>query len=694
VSKVIVLVVLGASTGATARRRQDDESKDLQRIAVLPFQDDGSTKTPGLGDGIADGITTRLSELGGVAIVGQNVLRNQSLHGGAADSLLKQEGAVSVAKKLSVDTLITGTFKKVGSKLEVHCTIMDVQSGKVQDGNTIDVTESFPKGYAAILESLPESVVQKLRPSAASTSRPKVAGAAKSFEVNQLYCAGLEQANLGTPEGLMGAKASFEKAVIKDPAFAEAFAAKADAEAQLSRLEAKKGQDSLAANDRDLAWSDALSAVKKAPYYGGAHWQMSRALTLLGDYEDAAVAARVATALWPANSEVYLDLSRAIGQGTVVQGPEIQRAIRMSPAIALVAPEMARITIVNGGPDTFNVTFTQAKERTFTSLEVPAGASRVVGLVSGRYDVKATGGSATLLETRDFRPGDVLSLDGRTLVADVGGPKIGEIGPQQKDKDIPQPKTTIVRNMKTNSNMVYVFQGEFPMGDDNQPHNKYHRVNLSAYWIGQTPVTIGQFRDFTKASDGYETTFGHKFDWDKKKPSYGWNGDDYPMVNVDWHEAQAYCMWAGGDLPTEAQWEHAARGPRNFLYPWGNEWDPTRLQWSLGKPGSAHGTAKVTAHDAGKSLYGCFDMAGNVAQWCLDGFQTDPPSQYMNPLGSGKTKAVRGGSWDLNSPLVFVSTYRMPPDPRKPTKYSDTYRDETLGFRFVCPDVHQGKTLN
>ena len=213
-------------------------------------------------------------------------------------------------------------------------------------------------------------------------------------------------------------------------------------------------------------------------------------------------------------------------------------------------------------------------------------------------------------------------------------------------------------NLKDGAEMVLIPAGPFQMGDPGSSVNPCHTVDLTDYYITKNAVTVRRYKLFCAAT-GRQMPPAPDF-------NRGWSKEDHPMVCVPWEDAQAYCHWIGGNLPTEAQWEKAARGTDGRTYPWGATWSLRRLQCSRDKLGDVGGTLPVGSFPTGASPYGVLDMAGNVWQWCADWFAPDFWSSrfaaVIDPenqsLGDRQNRVLRGGSWFFNNPLHFCCSYR------------------------------------
>ncbi|GMU21052.1 MAG: hypothetical protein AMXMBFR13_11470 [Phycisphaerae bacterium] len=221
-----------------------------------------------------------------------------------------------------------------------------------------------------------------------------------------------------------------------------------------------------------------------------------------------------------------------------------------------------------------------------------------------------------------------------------------------------KPPGEVTVNPRDGAEMSYIPAGDFLMGskegEGSANETPQHRVYLDAFWIYKTPVTVAQYRRFCEAT-------GRTL-----PPPQHASKDDHPIVNVSWEDASAYARWAGAALPTEAQWEKAARGTDGRVFPWGNSVESVkRRQATLN---DEEQTKPVTQHPEVASPYGVWDMTGNVWQWCADYY--DPEyyrvSPERNPTGpsTGTSRVLRGGRWFINHPNFFPASYRhfYPPD--------------------------------
>jgi formylglycine-generating enzyme required for sulfatase activity len=168
-----------------------------------------------------------------------------------------------------------------------------------------------------------------------------------------------------------------------------------------------------------------------------------------------------------------------------------------------------------------------------------------------------------------------------------------------------------------------------PWFEDEHP---VHRVSLNAFFIDQYEVTHVQYQRFIGATGRSAPPY-----WQEGKIPRGQG--DLPVM-VGWADAEAYCRWAGKRLPTEAEWEKAARGADGRKYPWGNEFDPARANVGEAQPG----TVRVGNYPTGKSPYGAYNMIGNVWEWTSDWYQPYPGSDYRSEQFGERYKVIRGNA--------------------------------------------------
>ena len=244
----------------------------------------------------------------------------------------------------------------------------------------------------------------------------------------------------------------------------------------------------------------------------------------------------------------------------------------------------------------------------------------------------------------------------------------------------------LMGNSGIGSDAAYGYSDEFPQ----------HSVTLSGYYIGKYLVTRGEYRAFINAggynNQSYWSTAGWSWKGSSTQPSYwvasqNWGTgtftqtDNHPVVGVSYYECEAYCKWAGGRLPTEAEWEKAARwtGSNPNVYPWGNIWDQEKCNnyYDSNPAGGGYQksqTSPIGSYQSGASPYGCQDMAGNVWEWVQDWYISYPgsssPFDYTNSF-----RVLRGGSWDYSGSSNFRCAYR--------DLYFPGDFDSDIGFRLV-----------
>lgn len=223
--------------------------------------------------------------------------------------------------------------------------------------------------------------------------------------------------------------------------------------------------------------------------------------------------------------------------------------------------------------------------------------------------------------------------------------------------------------------LVFVPAGEFTMGSEVLPNEKpIHTVNLDGFWIDQYEVSNTLYQKCVEAQACQPPVEGYT---DQHPDGYFTNPkySNYPMANINWSDADRYCQWAKKRLPTEAEWEKAARGTDARIFPWGATFDPKRVNSSYNLDLV---TVAVDSYPDGVSPYGAYNMAGNVWEWTADWYDEDyyTTSPHNGPTGplTGTLKVLRGGGYGVFDAAMRTSL-RRDMDPVTSVPY--------IGFRCV-----------
>jgi formylglycine-generating enzyme required for sulfatase activity len=226
---------------------------------------------------------------------------------------------------------------------------------------------------------------------------------------------------------------------------------------------------------------------------------------------------------------------------------------------------------------------------------------------------------------------------------------------------------------KAPDGMVLVPAGEFTMGTNQgeaigPTHPRYyndarpeHKVTLPAFYIDKTEVTNAQYKAYCES-----TNYPPPPHW--KDGEYRNGEGDFPITHISWYEASAYAAWMGKRLPTEAEWEKAARGQDRRVFPWGNNWDTNRVIWHRNRP------FKVGTKANGASPYGALDMAGNVYEWTASWYDAYPNAPHKFAEFGTQMKVIRGGGLD-GGDFIARTDFRSVAYP--------SARSDMIGFRCV-----------
>ncbi|WP_374689380.1 formylglycine-generating enzyme family protein [Promineifilum sp.] len=258
----------------------------------------------------------------------------------------------------------------------------------------------------------------------------------------------------------------------------------------------------------------------------------------------------------------------------------------------------------------------------------------------------------------------LLDLALRDLFPVQYGETFGERLREDAQLDTRPPRIDGYHHDVADTDLVRVPGGPFPYGETPVEH-----LDLPTFHIGRTPVTNAAYKRFLDANPDHRVPFlddgdAWPYNWDPVARLYPAGRDDHPVVLVSWDDARAFCGWAGLRLPTEQEWEKAARGVDARRYPWGDDdADPALANYG----GNAGETTPVEVYSPDSdSPYGAADMAGNVWEWTASPYDEDGPASVSG------ARTLRGGAWDSEE-LELESNFRRGREPE--------LRAPNVGFR-------------
>jgi TolB-like protein len=376
-------------SGSRPRGESTRQTRATVRVAVLPFrnslarrssEDDASV----LGYGIADSLTNALKSVAGLSVIDSEVALKAAARFEGAEVEAKDDDALRVAESLSAQVVVVGSFQLSMGHLHVDARLLTVDAEANAPARRMVADGTYPDGYSALIEKLTNAVLANLKlPLARMTADGGVA-ATRSPEAFRLYVQGTRKAGGGDAASLSEAIELFRKAIELDPTYADALAAKSEAETKLYDITKGSGENADALGR--AAMNDASAAIKSAPLSGRGHRARSRAQTAQGDYVGATQSSREASKRWPGDVESVLARLRG-RDGGLTRSPETDRFLLDHPELALTLRELPKVLVVNEGTLPVTISFIPDSGRPYPPVKVSAGAARIVPLFVGSYRI-------------------------------------------------------------------------------------------------------------------------------------------------------------------------------------------------------------------------------------------------------------------------------------------------------------------
>ena len=365
------------------------------------------------------------------------------------------------------------------------------------------------------------------------------------------------------------------------------------------------------------------------------------------------------------------DLRRGAEGGPIPADFRTAATVTMPTSPRVEPPARARMPLwpwlaAGGAVMVWLILFAALRERMPRELPVPPPAPPVVRAAEEAARPKADQSAVAQKKTEEEKTGLAREqgspeTDRRKAAREAARQRAGE-------EETRRPKSGATqRRGADNAEMVYIPTGTFTMGDTHgdglRNEKPAHQVSLRAFWLDHTDVTNAQFAHFVRA-----VSFHPRAAWLNEAKGK----EEHPAVHVTWDDAVAYCLWARKRLPTEAEWEYAARGTDGRRYPWGDAWDPSRARFRGNTGGQT--TAPAGSYAMSVSPFGALDLAGNVSQWTSS---LERPYPYVATDGREDASApgkriIRGGAWQ-SRPEELRSSVRWGVEP--------SVEEAFIGFR-------------